>query len=67
MWCKIFFGHTDLVKLLNLFHIVSMMDGTYKTNRYRLPLLEIVGVTSTGLIFSMTYILVEVEHGNNII
>ena len=37
------------------------MDSTYKTNRYRLPLLEIIGVTCTGLIFSTTFAYMEVE------
>jgi len=41
------------------------MDSTYKTNRYRLPLLEIVGVTSTGLTIYVAFILVEAERENN--
>ncbi|XP_068487177.1 uncharacterized protein [Phaseolus vulgaris] len=43
----IFWTHPDAVKLLNAFNIVFLMDTTYKTNKYRLPLLEIVGVTCT--------------------
>ena len=42
----LFWTHPDAVKLLNLFNIVFLMDSTYKTNKYWLPLLEIVGVTS---------------------
>ena len=44
----IFWTHPDSFKLLNAFSIVLLMDNTYKTNKYRLPLLEIVGVTSMG-------------------
>ena len=41
------------------------MDCTYKTNRYRLPLLEIVGVTSTNLTFSMAFVYLEAKRVDN--
>ena len=41
------------------------MDCTYKTNRYCLPLLEIVGVTSTNLTFSVAFVYLEAEHVDN--
>ena len=43
------------------------MDTTYKTNKYRLPLLEVVGVTSTGLTFSAAFVLMAIERQNNFI
>jgi len=43
------------------------MDTTYKTNKYRLPLLEVVGVTSTGLTFSVAFVLMATECQNNFI
>jgi len=45
----LFWMHHDSIKLLNAFNIVFLMDTTYKTNKYQLPLVEIVGVTSIGL------------------
>jgi len=63
----VFWTHPDSVKLLNAFHIVLLMDNTYKTNKYRLPLLEIVGVTSTGLTFSVAFVLLSNEHENNFV
>ena len=54
----VFWTHPDSVKLLNAFHIVLLMDNTYKTHKYRLLLLEIVGVTSTGLTFSIAFCLI---------
>ncbi|XP_047165133.1 uncharacterized protein LOC124834478 [Vigna umbellata] len=51
----LFWTHPDAVKLLNSFNVVFLMDSTYKTNRNRLPLLEIVGMTSIGLNFSTTF------------
>ena len=63
----IFWAHPDLVKLLNAFSVVLLMDSTYKTNKYRLPLLEIVGVRSMGLTFSVAFVLLSTERENNFI
>jgi len=63
----IFWTHPDSVKLLNAFSFALLMDNTYKTNKYRLLLLEIVGVTSTGLTFSTTFVLLSTERENNFI
>ncbi|XP_014523044.1 protein FAR1-RELATED SEQUENCE 5-like [Vigna radiata var. radiata] len=59
----LFWTHPDAVKLLNSFNV--MMDSTYKTNRYRLPLLEIVGMTCTGLTFSATFAFLSTEKQSN--
>ena len=37
------------------------MDSTYKTNKYRLPLLEIVGMTSTECTFADAFAYMESE------
>ena len=59
--------HLDAVKLLNAFNNV-LMDTTYKTNRYMLPLLEFVGVTSIGrLTLSVAFAYLEAEHENNFV
>ena len=63
----LFWIHPDSVKLLNAFNIVLMMDSTYKTNRYRIPLFEIVGVTSTGLTFSVAFTLLASERHHNFV
>jgi len=57
----LFFTRPDSVKLLNAFNIVLMMDNTYKTNRYRLSLLEVVGITSMRLMFSVAFMLLTSE------
>ncbi|CAJ2678381.1 unnamed protein product [Trifolium pratense] len=38
----IFWAHPDTITLVNKFHLVLIMDSTYKTSKYRLPLLEIM-------------------------
>ncbi|KEH36851.1 otubain, putative [Medicago truncatula] len=41
----ILWAHPYSITLVNKFHLVLIMDSTYKTCKYHLPLLEIVGVT----------------------
>lgn len=61
----IFSAHPDSVKLLNIFPIVLVMDSTYKTNKYRQPLFEIVGMTSTELTFTVAFAYMESEQTEN--
>lgn len=60
-----FWTHTDSITLLNMFPLVLIMDSTYKTNKYRLPLFEIVGVTSTGLTFNVAFAYMDSERQDN--
>jgi len=76
-WCRfdekknfvqdLFFTRPDSVKLLNAFNIVLMMDNTYKTNRYRMSLLEVVGITSMRLMFSVAFMLLTSEWQHNFV
>ena len=59
-------AHPDSVKLLNLFPIVLIMDITYKTNKYRLSMLEIVGMTSTECTFEVAFAYIESERKEKI-
>ncbi|KAI5427431.1 hypothetical protein KIW84_032738 [Lathyrus oleraceus] len=61
----IFWAHPDSVKLLNIFLIVLVMDNTYKTKKYRQPLFEIVGMTSTELTFAVAFAYMESEQKEN--
>ncbi|XP_004506414.1 uncharacterized protein [Cicer arietinum] len=56
-----FWIHSDSITLLNMFPLVLIMDITYKTNKYKLPLFEIVGVTSTELTFNIAFAYMECE------
>ncbi|RZC25619.1 Protein FAR1-RELATED SEQUENCE 5 [Glycine soja] len=67
MVCDIFWCHLDAVKLVNTCNLVFLIDNTYKTNRYRLPLLDFVGVTQTGMTFSVGFAYVEGERVNNLV
>ncbi|XP_012850801.1 PREDICTED: uncharacterized protein LOC105970510 [Erythranthe guttata] len=46
-------AHPQSVELLSKFPYVLLLDSTYKTNQYKLPLLEIVGVTPVGKNFTV--------------
>ncbi|PIA29532.1 hypothetical protein AQUCO_05900042v1 [Aquilegia coerulea] len=58
---NLFWAHPKSVKLAKCFPQIFIMDPTYKTNKYRWPLLEIVGVTSTMKTFSVCFALMERE------
>ena len=46
--------------------MVFLIDNTHETNRYRLPLLDIVGVKLTGMAFSTAFAYLEWKCINNI-
>ncbi|KAK8946660.1 hypothetical protein KSP39_PZI007383 [Platanthera zijinensis] len=48
---SMFFSHHFSIKLCRMFPSVFQLDCTYKTNRYRMSLLSIVGVTSINQSF----------------
>ncbi|XP_028113459.1 PKS-NRPS hybrid synthetase CHGG_01239-like [Camellia sinensis] len=65
MVTDLFWAHPVSLELLRAFPHVLIMDCTYKTNRYRLPLLEIIGVTSTDLTFSVAFAYLGHEREDN--
>jgi len=44
----IFWTHPDAVELSNVCNLVFLIDNTNKINKYKLPLLNLIGVTPTG-------------------
>jgi hypothetical protein len=63
----IFFSHPELIKLFKLFPIVILMDSTYKTNKYKFPLLEFVGTTSTEQTLTIGFTFVTSEKEDNFV
>ncbi|GFY85687.1 hypothetical protein Acr_04g0004250 [Actinidia rufa] len=47
--------HPKSLELFIYFPTVLIIDATYKTNEYRIPLLEVVGITSTMQIYSLIF------------
>jgi len=63
----IFWAHPTYVKLFNNFSTVLVMDSTYKTNMYKMPMFEVVGVTSTDLTYSIGFGFVTHEKEENFV
>ncbi|XP_074321446.1 protein FAR1-RELATED SEQUENCE 5-like [Silene latifolia] len=57
----VFMAHPEAVKMFRSYYYVVLIDSTYKTNLYRLPLVEMVGVTPDGKSFVIAYALVNHE------
>ena len=57
----LFWAHPVNIDLLHAFPCVLLMDCTYKCNRYNLPLLQIVGVTSTEIHFLVLLLLLNLS------
>ncbi|CAK8570909.1 unnamed protein product [Lathyrus sativus] len=62
----ILWTHPDSIKLLNAFPIMLIIDSTYKTNMYKLPLLDMVGVTSTEKTYSVMFAFLETVKEENV-
>ena len=50
-----FFAHLCSIALLNRYPEVLLLDCTYKTNRFKMPLLNIVGSTCTNKTFYISF------------
>ncbi|XP_028077050.1 uncharacterized protein LOC114279072 [Camellia sinensis] len=61
----LFWAHPVSLDLLRTFPCVLIMGYTYMTNRYRLPLFEIVGMTLTQMIFSVAFAYLQIERVDN--
>lgn len=61
--------HLDSIKLFNTFSTVLILNSTYKTNKtnkYILPLLEMIGVTSYEKTYSVGFVFLESEKEDNV-
>ncbi|MBW0592494.1 hypothetical protein O181_132209 [Austropuccinia psidii MF-1] len=58
---SLFFTHPLAIKLFHGFPHVILMDCTYKTNKYKMPLFNIVGFSSTNKTFSRAFCLMNNE------
>lgn len=52
---KILFLNAEMIDAVHRWGSVLQMDCTYSTNRYKMPLLEIVGITASGHTFIAAY------------
>ncbi|CAB4394027.1 unnamed protein product [Rhizophagus irregularis] len=57
----LFFAHNDSVALTRQYSSVLIMDCTYKTNKFKMPLLNVVGITSFNTTFYSCFIFMKGE------
>ena len=57
----IFFFHNKSLRWWRAFPHVLMLDATYKTNKYKLPFVQIVGLTSTNHTFCIAHAFISGE------
>ena len=59
---QLFFAHPGSIHLARINHHVALLDATYKTNRYKLPLLHVIGQTATNRSFSIAFCFLMYEN-----
>ncbi|XP_077245920.1 protein FAR1-RELATED SEQUENCE 5-like [Tasmannia lanceolata] len=57
----LFFAHPKSIALSRSYSNVFVMDCTYKTNKYKMPLLDVVGVTSFNSSFYSCFAFLQKE------
>ncbi|XP_058180186.1 uncharacterized protein LOC131298728 [Rhododendron vialii] len=57
----LFFAHPSSIALTRSYTTVFVMDCTYKTNRYKMPLLDIIGVSSFNSSFYSCFVFLAKE------
>jgi len=58
---RLFFAHQHSINLARIYSTVVLMDCTYRTNRYRMPLLHVVGTTGFNTTFSIAFVFLSGE------
>ncbi|XP_021986531.1 uncharacterized protein LOC110882965 [Helianthus annuus] len=61
----VFFIHPESNRLWCAFPHVFLIDSSYKTNQYKMPLVQIIGVTSTYLSFCIAHAFITNEKEEN--
>ena len=61
----IFFSHRDYVELCRTYSTVFLMDCTFKTNKFKMPLLNSVGITCTNQTFNAPFAFLNDEREQN--
>jgi len=59
---RLFFTHATAIALARIWPEVLLMDATYRTNYYNLPLLHFLGRLPTGKNFTVTFCFISDEN-----
>jgi hypothetical protein len=55
------FAHPESIRLANQYNRVFLLDCTYKTNRYKMPLLHIIGLSPSNSSYSIAFCFMQNE------
>lgn len=55
------FAHPESIRYANKYNRVFLLDCTYKTNRYNMPLLHIIGLSPSNLSYSIAFCFMQNE------
>jgi hypothetical protein len=55
------FAHPESIRYANQYNRVFLLDCTYKTNRYKMPLLHIIGLSPSNSSFSIAFCFMQNE------
>ncbi len=58
----VFFMHQSSINMCQTFGTVFLLDYTYKTNKFDMPLLNVVGITSTYAMFNAGFAFLHAEN-----
>ena len=58
---NLFFAHPDSIRMFKAFPDVLLMDCTYRTNRFNMSFLEVVGMTSTNQTYCLGFVFMSDE------
>jgi hypothetical protein len=58
----VFFMHQSSVSMCQTFGMIFLLDCTYKTNKFGMPLLNMVGITSTYVTFNAGFAFLHAEN-----
>ncbi|KAI7948614.1 hypothetical protein MJO29_010279 [Puccinia striiformis f. sp. tritici] len=62
---NLFFAHPGSIHLARINHHVALLDSTYKTNKYKLPLLHVIGQAASNQSFSIAFCFLTYEDDKN--
>ncbi len=58
----VFFMHQSSISMCKTFGTVFLLDCTHKTNKFDMPLLNVVGITSTYATFNVGFAFLHTEN-----
>ncbi|POW06884.1 hypothetical protein PSHT_10164 [Puccinia striiformis] len=62
---NLFFAHPGSIHLAQINHHIALLDATYQTNQYKLPLVHVVGQAASNQLFTIGFCFLTYEDEEN--